>query len=247
MKAIVEASVVLMALVAASGCGGSTFSAGSAGSGASGGQPGAGGASGGQPGAGGAPATGGSGGQPGTGGVGASGGSAGQPGSGGAGGTACGPQSRACTSPTDCALGISLDHQGCLCGIPALDDFTAVNNGYLTECTGPGSMCDCMSGTNPNLGATCTKGTCEGFDVSQVDALSACTSDSDCTLRAGIGCCQACGGSTADLVAIRVDASGTLAQMLCPPGGVNCPACGGGSPSGVSAACVAGHCQVVTQ
>ena len=57
---------------------------------------------------------------------------------------------------------------------------------------------------NPNLAATCSAGTCQGFDVSKEDVYSACQSDTDCRLRVGLGCCEGCQSTGYDLVAINV-------------------------------------------
>jgi hypothetical protein len=224
-------------LVTLTACGGSTSATTpDAGSGGSGGGSGA---AGGQPGTGGA--TGGSGGSTGgAAGAGATGGSAGASGAGGQ----CGAAAKACTEPTDCVLAAA---SCCICSKPELSDYVAANQAHANECICKGPACGCASMPNPNLGATCTSGTCTGFDVSQDNALSACTTDADCTLRVGAGCCQGCEADTWTLIAIRTDAESKLEQMVCGPTGMTCPNCAPGMPPGTSAACVSGHCQVVSQ
>jgi hypothetical protein len=99
---------------------------------------------------------------------------------------------------------------------------------------------------NPNLAATCEAGACAGFDVRQEADLSGCTTEADCTLRYGLGCCEACQGSEFNLVAVNVNQSAFSAKM-CGSDPVGCPDCAPQYPANKKAACVANHCQVVDQ
>jgi len=206
------------------GCGGSSTSDGTP---ATGGSASGGGGSGGG-------VSGGSGG-----GGGVAGGSGGGAGSGGSAGS-CGQEAKQCAQPMDCTL---VTQDCCLCGMPELSDFQAVNQKYAAQCSCGGPICDCATAVNPNLAATCNAGSCEGFDVRQVEAFSGCKVDLDCTLRLGLGCCEGCGSNEWDLVAVKTDQS-ALMKALCGPQPMPCPACSPQYPANKKAACVAGRCQV---
>ncbi len=172
-----------------------------------------------------------------------SGGSAGS-GGGAAGANQCGgPGSKGCTEPSDCVLATD---NCCLCGVPEITDYQAINSQFTGQCTCTGPACGCASAENPNLAATCNTGSCEGFDVRQVDAYSGCTTETDCSLRLGIGCCEACTGGEYNLIAVKSDQS-ALTQALCGSAGANCPDCAPQYPANKKAACVDNHCQVVDQ
>jgi hypothetical protein len=241
-NAMTRSTCAILALLFAAGCGGSTGS-GSAPDAAVGGGAGTGGATGGS----GGTATGGSGGTA----TGGSGGTA----TGGSGGTAtggsagvdaglCGPDAKTCAQPGDCVL---TESSCCVCGQAELTDYVAVNQAHTSECACQGPVCGCATMLNPNLAATCNAGSCAGFDVRQVDALSACTGDADCTLRIGLDCCEGCQSNGYDLVAVSIDSGGALSQALCDSGGVGCPDCAPQYPANKKAACVANHCAVVDQ
>ena len=221
----------------ATACGGSSVSGGgtggSAGTGALGGAGSGGSATGGSGALGGA----GSGGTAVGGSGGATGGAAGM---GGAAGV-CGSDAKACAEPADCMLA---EASCCVCGMPELGDYVAANAKYASECMCQGPACGCASMLNPNLAATCNAGSCQGFDVRQLDALSGCQTDTDCTLRMGLDCCEACAGSEWELVAVRTDAGPKLSPMLCGSGPVGCPGCIPQYPAGKTAVCIANHCQV---
>jgi hypothetical protein len=202
------------------GTGGAAGSAATAGSGGSGGSGGS--------------ATGGSGGSA----TGGSGGSA----TGGSGGDACNdPSLKTCSGAGQCVLTTS---NCCLCGTPEITDFVAMNQASSSLCGCDGPMCGCATMNNPSLAASCESGQCAAWDVRQRDDYSGCTQDSECRLREGLGCCEGCSGSQYDLVAIRVGAESALAQAMCPPN-TACAECAPQYPSNASAACIAGHCQVV--
>jgi hypothetical protein len=160
----------------------------------------------------------------------------------------CAPPLDFCTEPTDCVLAIDT----CCgpCGIPTLDAFDAIHRDRTEEhrelvCPDPSPVCPaCAVGVNPNLGATCDDtDRCVGFDVRTL-ALSRCTDDDECRIRA-TACCT-CGADTSpySLIAIRADAEGDYAALVCPDA-VGCPECEPVYPDDVSAYCEDdGHCAV---
>lgn len=100
---------------------------------------------------------------------------------GGVGGN-CGASAKSCTRNGDCVL---TPASCCVCGDPELGDYVAINGAHHNACVCQGPACGCAVRPNPYLRATCKSGTCAGFDVQQLDALSACSSDADCTLHKG--------------------------------------------------------------
>lgn len=197
------------------GCGGSSTSDGAGGAGAGGGGTGGGAGSGG-----------------------ATGGTAGV---GGGGAPGCGPEAKKCAKPSDCVLQTP---NCCLCGVPELVDFVAIHQSYADECACKGPVCGCATMTNPNLATTCSAGSCEGFDVRAEADYSGCSSDAECTLRLGLGCCESCQGGEWELVAVKTDQA-ELSKALCGNEPVACDACAPQYPPSKKAACVSGHCQVV--
>jgi hypothetical protein len=160
---------------------------------------------------------------------------------GGSGGAlACGPQAKACNQPSDCVLNAP---SCCLCGLPELSDFEAINSAFVEECSCQGPACGCATQTNPNLAATCESGSCAGFDVRK-EEYSACSSDTDCTLRNGLGCCEACQPNEYLLVAVNVNQT-ALSAAICGDELVGCPDCAVQYPPNKKASCVSNHCQVV--
>ncbi len=228
----IERTVSLLGVLGAIGCGGSSTSDNAAGGSAGTGASSSGGTSSGGTSSGGTSSGGTS-----------SGGTAGGGGAtgGAAGAGQCGPQAKSCGDPSDCVLSTP---NCCLCGMPELTDYEAINSSFTQECGCSGSLCQCAMAMNPNLAATCNAGTCEGFDVRQ-SSYSACTADTDCSLRFGLECCEACQGGEFNLVA--VNNQGGLSQAVCGSDPVACPDCAPQYPANKKAACVANHCQVVDQ
>jgi hypothetical protein len=132
----------------------------------------------------------------------------------------------------------------CLCGTPEIGDYQAINQSHLTECTCTGPACGCATAENPHLAASCENGQCVGWDVRNTAKYSACTGDTECKLRDGLGCCESCQGSEWGLVAIRSDAESALLQAVCAPN-TPCDACVPTYPPNAQAKCVGGFCQVV--
>ncbi len=153
----------------------------------------------------------------------------------------------ACEDNGDCVLA---SNTCCgTCGRPELSDFDAINPAHHeahreSVCPGEPPPCPgCATMPNPDLGATCDSGLCQGFDVRTMD-LSACTSDAECRLRV-TGCC-ACGGDTSpySLIAIRADAEGDYQALVCDE--TPCAGCEPVYPTdAVEAYCADdGHCAV---
>jgi hypothetical protein len=129
--------------------------------------------------------------------------------------------------------------------MPELKDFEAINASFVEECSCQGPACGCATMENPNLATTCEAGSCKGFDVRQ-EEYSACSGDQDCTLRMGLGCCEACQGGEFNLVAVNVNQT-ALTEALCGNELIGCPDCAPQYPPNKKAACVANQCQVVDQ
>lgn len=230
-----QVMAVALALVLGA-CGGQSSSdgtGGAAGTGA-GGPGGAGGATGGSSGTGAVSGAGGAtGGSSGTGAVG---------GAGGAGGAdAChDPTLKTCNGPGQCVLATP---NCCLCGVPQLTDYVAMNQASAGQCDCGGPICDCAMMMNPNLAASCEGGACVAWDVRQEDAWSSCKDDLDCRLRDGLGCCETCAPVAEHLVAVRVDSEAALKGKMCASGS-GCPKCMIQYPDNAKAVCSAGRCQV---
>ena len=155
-----------------------------------------------------------------------------------------------CQSSADC----SLVPQTCcgVCGVPELEDVLSVNVQFqndhkLKVCGDPPPPCPyCATEPNPNLYAFCEigimGGTCVAEDIRKSD-LSACQTDSDCSLRFGLNCCEPCGGSSSDLVAINRSQLGALEARKCDAAEA-CDECVPNYPNGVTTTCTAGQCQV---
>jgi hypothetical protein len=215
-------------------CGGSTSNGGNSG-GASG--------TGASAGSGGNAASSGSGGNAATAGSGATGGVGASGGSGATGGAWF-----ACDDTSQCTL-FANNCCGGYCEAAALSQFTAVSSQYVSEyqaqnCTKDTACAGCISFPQPNYAAVCRAGQCLAIDISQSE-LSACANDSDCTLRWGSGCCEACTSPEPfpenGLTAVSKNANVTSA--LC--GSAVPPCCAPAAyPPDAVAWCNSGHCAV---
>jgi len=225
-------------LAGATGPGGSTSSdtsggsAGDQGTGGTGGAVGAGGAQAGGSGSGGGAGAAGAGGGAGTGGSGGQGGSVGP------------ALWSLCSGPGQCVI----EHTGCCdpCGTPLLESFAGVNRNSvdafrLGTCPTPTRCTECATAPNVYFGARCVGGQCQAFDVRQVPEFSACTKESDCTLRKGLDCCEC--GSEAPWTALSVSDASALKAAVCVPHDA-CPNCLPAPPSNLAAVCSANHCEV---
>jgi hypothetical protein len=146
----------------------------------------------------------------------------------------------ACTNATQCVV-----TRAQCCGQnpdPTIRDVTAVNAASLADFNAPCALVDCVSsGPVPShFGATCNNGHCLAFDVRGTE-LTACTAPSDCRLRAGLACCEACDAEHQDFVALRVDVD--LSSLACGDAPINCGACQPMPPAGLVADCLEGHCR----
>jgi hypothetical protein len=160
------------------------------------------------------------------------------------------PDYASCSAPGLCEL-VPLTCCG-KCGVPALSDMYGVNIDRASAyrdvvCKGGTVPCpDCITMEDPNLAAVCRQGTCRAVDV-RSDAMSACKDDTDCTLRAGSTCCEACGLVDASgLVALSASGAAELQKNICHPNDGACPPCVPQYPPGWSAKCdpQTKHCAV---
>jgi len=151
-----------------------------------------------------------------------------------------GPSPVACTRPGECSL-VARTCCG-VCGQPAVGDMFGLRWDRTEQyrsvvCGGPGPVpCPaCATMENPHLTATCRASACLAIDV-RTDTVSACTTDADCMLRYGTGCCELCGeGLTSQLTALRKDA--LQAVVRCLPNEGACPPCMPTYPATARAAC----------
>lgn len=130
------------------------------------------------------------------------------------------------------------------CGVQPLSDFVGVNSRMVEaarrEICPFGDLCpNCVAVPDANLAARCASGRCEAFDVSK-ERYSACTRDSDCRARKGLGCCEC--GAPGDWVAVSVSGGAALSKDVCFPG-TACPDCAPQPPPGFRLTCVAGQCR----
>jgi hypothetical protein len=152
----------------------------------------------------------------------------------------------ACETNQDCTLRAAT----CcgVCGAPALDDMIALSvdgvDAYAKQVCGTGpAMCPaCATMLNPDLFATCDSGACQAVDLTQSE-MSACTTASDCTLRAAT-CCE-CGASLEvwNLVAVAKTSLADYAAAICEPVQA-CAECMPIYPTAVTLDCVSGHCKL---
>ncbi len=150
------------------------------------------------------------------------------------------------TSPASCTgFGeCSLTSRTCcgVCGSPTLDDVSAIRwdkvelyRSVVCGGNGPVPCPACASMENPHLTAVCRSSICSAIDVRN-DTVSACTSNADCMLRYGTGCCETCGvGLESHLTAFRKDAVQSVVRCL--PNEGACPPCVATYPANASAVC----------
>ncbi|HEU5075943.1 MAG TPA: BPTI/Kunitz domain-containing protein [Polyangiaceae bacterium] len=156
----------------------------------------------------------------------------------------CDPDRTHCESTVECVI----DHGCCgFCGVDNADELVAVNSKHASFTAPECALVDCAQCSPPaelgHFGARCNDGTCEVYDVRTSD-LSACKTDADCRLRAGLSCCESCG--EANWVAISTDHA-QLEKELCGDMPAACPPCAPIVPDDLEAICGAdGHCVVST-
>ena len=107
-----------------------------------------------------------------------------------------------------------------------------------------GSACPaCAMQQDAFLQSFCQDGACAAIDL-HTDPMTACTADTDCTLRYA-SCCEPCGGPTSGLLALRTDRIADYLAQICAPDTM-CPLCAVIYPPDHHAACDAtGHCNVI--
>ncbi len=155
----------------------------------------------------------------------------------------------ACTSSSDCVV----ITRGC-CGDCALrqpDPLVAVNHdaaaNYPLRAGCGGIACPICDPPDPDdsawFGATCQAGFCELFDARE-SSVTECTTNEDCTLRDGLGCCEGCSADARKVVAVNPE--GGLGALVCGSDPVGCPACVPQYPPALEAVCNAGRCAVIS-
>jgi hypothetical protein len=157
----------------------------------------------------------------------------------------------ACTENSDCTLTIA----SC-CGVcepSTLDDWVAVHvarvetyrktqSCTLVDC--PAIACEPPPPeqvTRTYFAATCQAGRCKAIDL-RTTKVTACEAPSDCSLRHGARCCEACGDGVDDLLAVSDEAA--LADLVCGSEPAACPPCVPIEPEGYVASCEANRCVV---
>lgn len=152
-----------------------------------------------------------------------------------------GSDAGACQSDADCTL----TGPGCCAACEPISntDLLALNVNSLAQlhkqqCPVEAPCAPCMSVTEYEeslkyFKPVCRSGQCSLLDVRQA-AMTACMSDSDCSLRNGVGCCEECDAT--GYVAVNVQAD------LCEGVRQGCDACASEPPLGLKPVCTAGHC-----
>ena len=156
------------------------------------------------------------------------------------------PRSDTCKTASDCVLG------GATCCGPCdnpgltVHDFIAYNQEYASRARLCGDVA-CGPCPEPDgeptvkyFAATCVNERCVVEDLRK-NPVTACTQDTECTLRRGSHCCTSCGGGGLhDVIAVRND--GSFEELLCSDD-VGCPECAS-LPIEASAACSSGRCVI---
>jgi hypothetical protein len=152
--------------------------------------------------------------------------------------------STACTDTSECMLAVRSCCVGC--GVGTVADAVAVNRGFASSvyqslCPGA-APCPSASACDPpstTVVALCRDRQCESVDI-RTDALTACSSATDCQLRWGVSCCEGCGsGDPSGLVAVNGNA---FARGVCGSAPTACPACAPTYPVGWVTRCETGRC-----
>jgi hypothetical protein len=156
---------------------------------------------------------------------------------------------RTCEQNGQCVLAAD----GCCasCGQPSLESRDPINREFSMQHYE--AVCDqeepvdcpaCEPPPAPHLGATCTEGLCEGFNIRTME-LTACETNDQCRLRAR-SCCE-CGSdfNAHNLIAIREGRSADYTALVC-TANTSCGQCGVQYPTDrFSAVCAPdGHCDV---
>lgn len=161
------------------------------------------------------------------------------------------PSFASCNGPGECEI---VNRTCCgVCGLPTLDDVTGVNmakrDAYVDDVCKNSEGCDrCAQAPNADLFAYCERlkgggGECVAADVSETE-LARCKTDTDCRLRIGLACCEACSGQWGDLAAISIKNEQALLELVCSPSDIGCPECAPQYPPNTFAVCQKGRCMV---
>lgn len=164
------------------------------------------------------------------------------------------PNYDACMRPSDCVVAGT----GCcgVCDSPSLTkhDLIAYNVQYqgLLQCgvalglpappdDGDVACAPCppvAGGSLKYFLPDCVQNQCVVTDLRE-SPLTECTTNEDCTIRFGTGCCQSC--SASDAVALRKDAN--IEKLVCGDILIGCPDCA--TPTtGAVARCYSGRCEL---
>lgn len=158
---------------------------------------------------------------------------------------ACGgdakPAIDACEKATDCVLS-SRDCCG-PCEPVQISALVAINRAHADaarpECNHTCGMCPPLepdqTATSRYFKPDCIDRKCAVVDIRETEIVN-CQVNSDCRLRLGTQCCEACSGEP---VAVNVSTN------FCPDGELPCPPCVPQIPADYSSVCQAGRCVVV--
>ncbi len=172
-----------------------------------------------------------------------SGGSAG--GATGSGGTGGGADFGSCSRNSDCMVRA----KSCCgaCGVATRQDFVTINGASASAyadivCSGGMGCPACYMAGDPNLLATCNGSRCALVDL-LAEALTACTTGSDCRVRTN-ECCE-CNGKVdrEHLIAVANSWEETFHKLFCDSDSV-CGKCVPIYPPEATAACDNNHCIV---
>jgi hypothetical protein len=95
--------------------------------------------------------------------------------------------------------------------------------------------------TSTYFTAVCEAGRCKAIDL-RTTPVTECKSPSDCSLRHGVRCCESCGNTDEDVVALSDEEA--LLELVCPTEPAACPPCVPQEPQGYVASCDANRCVV---
>jgi len=162
----------------------------------------------------------------------------------------------ACTSNAQCRI---VPKSCCICSNTGpIANYTAINGAYEMQFDAQCAAVDCAGcppGVQPGINdpfyyfvPTCelpadaplgSSGHCAIVDLRATE-ITACKTDSDCSLRSGTACCSGCGDR---VVSINGDQGAALSDLVCGTEPLGCPAC---APifDDYRAGCTDGRCQV---
>jgi len=152
-----------------------------------------------------------------------------------------------CKEPSDCEL-VPVDCCGAC--MATSSDYVALNHDaerdYVANRRCTDRVCpECEPTTTYQwLTAICVSGHCQVLD-SRETKLTACNVSDDCSLRAGLACCEPCGEpSVTEYVALNTSEEAALGELVC-DADTACDACVAVPPATLSPTCVTGRCQTM--